>query len=376
MKFFNLVISVLFTGMVFYCSDDVTSSNDNKTNRTNDLLADSLATTETVNLYRNLKDGISNGVLFGQQDAVAYGIGWWAESGRSDIKSVCGDYPAVYGWDLGDVGQTKNLDGVSFSDMKYWIKEIYARGGVNTISMHLDNPVTGGDAWDNSSAVPSILPGQSHHNSYLQTLDKIAAFLKDLKTSGGTYIPIIFRPYHEHNHTWSWWGSSACTADEYNALWKMTVDYLKDTHNIHHLIYTISPQEIQSQAEYLERYPGDDYVDVLGLDYYRLWDVAYVPELGTTLSLIASLAESKGKISALTEVGLENPYENWWTDFLLPALKYNAQSKKTAWSLIWRNAGTDHHFGPYPGHRSANNFVTFFNDPLTIFQNDLPALYK
>jgi hypothetical protein len=268
------------------------------------------------------------------------------------------------------------LDGVDFARMKVLIREAFLRGGVNTISMHLDNPVTSGDAWDNTPAVKSILPGKNRHTQYLNTLQMIANFLKDLKTSDGIFIPIIFRPYHEHNHDWSWWGKQSCTVDEYNALWQMTVKYLRDNQGLHHLLYAISPQEISSAGEYFERYPGDDYVDIFGLDYYKLGNKSFIPELGTTLKLIADLAESRGKISALTETGVDKvPFSNWWTDYLLASIKYNEQSKNIAWALVWRNASKDHHFAPYPGQISATNFKKFYNDTLILFENDLPDMY-
>ena len=328
-------------------------------------------------LFTNLKTAAQTGVLFGHQDDLAYGVGWWGTQGRSDVKEVCGDYPAVCGWDLGDIHKTTNLDGVSFEAMKEWIKQIYGRGGISTLSMHLDNPVSGGNSWDNSEAVKFILPGQSHHASYLQTLDRIAAFFKELKIADGVHIPVIFRPYHEHNHTWSWWGASACTADEYNRLWKMTVAYLRDTHNIHHLLYAISPQEVGSEAEYFARYPGDEWVDIFGMDYYLLRDKHHVTDLGKALSTLATLAEAHGKLSALTEVGIEKvPIGDWWTNYLLASVLYNEQSRKTAWTLVWRNASKDHFFAPYPSHPSAPDFLLFYQHPFTLFEKDLPDMYR
>jgi len=344
--------------------------------KTNDYLVDSLATQETIALYNNLKIVADSSVLFGHQDATAYGIGWWGENDRSDVKEVCGDYPAVYGWDLGDIQNEDNLDGVNFQLMKSRISEAYERGGVITISMHLDNPVTGGNAWDNTPAVPSILPGKSWHNSYLQTLDKIVIFLKDLKSTTGSHIPVLFRPYHEHNHTWSWWGKSSCSIEEYNKLWQMTVEYLRDTKNIHHLLYVISPQEFSSETEYFERYPGDDYVDILGFDYYKLWDYNNIDDLGESLDRLATMAENRDKIAALTEIGVNNPYDNWWTVYLLAAINYSPQSKKTAWALVWRNQSESHHFAPYPDHRSANDFKIFYNNSFTLFESDLHQMYE
>jgi len=352
------------------------TSDDDGAGRVNDVLVDSLATPETVALFKNLHEVAKTGVLFGHQDDLAYGVGWKAVDGRSDVRDVCGDYPAVYGWDLGDIGQAANLDGVDFGRMKAWIREAFTRGGINTVSMHLDNPYTGGSSWDNSSAVHSILPGGTHHSSYLRTLDQIAAFFKDLKVLDGRFVPIVFRPYHEHNHSWPWWGKNSCTAEEYSALWRVTVRYLRDTHSIHHLLYAISPQEIQSESEYLERYPGDDWVDVLGMDYYKLYTKVNVPDLGRALGVIVRIAESRGKVAALTEVGMENvPITDWWTAYLLAGIRYDADSRRIAWALVWRNASADHHFGPYPDHSSAADFIAFYRDPFTLFERDLPGMY-
>ena len=344
--------------------------------KTNAFLVDTLATVATVALFQNLQTAAQTGVLFGHQDDTAYGVGWVAEAGRSDVKETAGDYPAVYGWDLGDIGGENNLDGVSFANMKRWIKEAYERGGVNTISIHLDNPVSGGNAWDNSEAVKHILPGGIKNATYLKTLDLVADFLSDLKAGDGVLIPIILRPYHEHNHTWSWWGASACSVEEYNALWKMTIDYLRDSKDIHNVLYAISPQEISTEAQYLERYPGDDYVDILGMDYYALWDKSSVPRLGNALHIMAKMAEERNKVSALTEVGIDKvPINDWWTNYLLAAVNHSDDSKKTAWTLVWRNASENHFFAPYPGQKSAPDFKKFYSNPFTLFENDLPDMY-
>lgn len=340
-------------------------------------LIDTLATFETAALYLNLKKYTQDKLLFGHQDATAYGVGWWDGEDSSDIKLVTGSHPAVYGWDLGDIGNTENLDGVNFKRMKELIIEAHARGGIITITMHLDNPATGGNAWDNSSAVPYILPGKPLHDSYLGTLSLIADFFNSLKAADSTFIPVIFRPYHEHNQGWSWWGTSACTSEEYIALWQMTVKYFRDENNIHHLIYTISPQDISSEATYLQRYPGDDYVDILGLDYYMLYSTANVSALGQVLEMLTTLADNRAKISALTETGVNQiPTSNWWTSCLREAVRYSTQSEKIAWALVWRNANTNHFFAPYPGHPSVPDFLQFFNDDFTLFQNNMPDFYN
>src|ERR1700748_2924917 len=87
---------------------------------TGDQPADKKATKETIALYRNLKKLLNEGIMFGHQDDLAYGVGWKYEPGRSDIKDVTGDYPAVYGFELGrlEIDQPVNLDSVPFDKMK------------------------------------------------------------------------------------------------------------------------------------------------------------------------------------------------------------------------------------------------------------------
>ena len=340
---------------------------------------DSKATYETRALYQNLIEVSQENLLFGHQETTAYGVGWVNDGfgNRSDVKDVCGDFPAVYGWDIGDIGQATNVDGVPFYQIKALIKDAYERGGINTISMHLDNPVTRQHAWDNTVAVKHILPSGNFHDVYLQTLDLVADFMKDLKTDDGTYIPIIFRPYHEHNQKWPWWGVEACTESEFIQLWKMTIDYLRNDHDVHHLIYAISPQDIKTSAAYFERYPGDDYVDVFGMDNWRAWADDFVPFLSEALDILGREATARGKVPVLTEVGLDKlVITTWWTEHLLKALDHSVDSRKIAWALVWRNADTNHFHAPYPGQARATNFIKFYSDTRTVFESDLPDMYS
>ena len=132
-----------------------------------DLPADKKATREMINLYHNLKKLVAKGIMFGHQDDLAYGVGWKYEPGKSDVKDVTGDYPAVYGFELGriELDQPVNIDSVPFDKMKIFIQTVYERGGVVTLSWHLNNPLTGKTAWDPApGTVASILPGGQKMN--------------------------------------------------------------------------------------------------------------------------------------------------------------------------------------------------------------------
>lgn len=325
------------------------------------------ATPETRALLDRLHAQAGKGVLLGHQDALAYGIDWKEIDGKSDVRDLCGAYPAVFGWDLGDIDQERNLDGVSFAKMKVWVRQADAMGGINTFSLHLDHPRSGRSAWDNEWVVEDLLPGRPLHEKFCQTWDRVAEFLADLKREDGTLIPVILRPYHEHSERWPWWGRTNCYEDEFIALWRMTVDYLRKEKGVHHVLYAISPQDVVDEADYLDGYPGDAYVDIFGLDYYKIWRPEEVIKMGEALSLVARLAHERGKVSALTETGIERvPIANWWTGRLLAALKHDEWSRRTAWALVWRNKSRGHHFGPFPGHESATDFFRFSQDPLIV----------
>jgi hypothetical protein len=352
-----------------------------------DLPADKQATNETVNLYHNLKKLMNKGFMIGHQDDLAYGVGWKYEEGRSDIKDVTGDYPSVYGFELGriELDHPVNIDSVPFDKMKHFIQQAYERGGVITVSWHLNNPLTGKTAWDPApGTVASILPGGEKNELYKTWLDKVAAFFLDLKGKHGEYIPVIFRPFHELNGNWFWWGGKNCTPDELKQLYQFTESYLRDEKHVHHLLYAYNTDKFYSRDEYMERYPGDDYVDVIGFDIYQAYNTGknedFIKNADAMLSTLDSIANQRNKIPALTEFGYNGlPDSTWWTSTLLKAI----DSHKIIYALAWRNSGYHarsqyEFYVPYKGQLSSNDFIKFYKDDRTLFQKDVTKenLYK
>jgi len=342
-------------------------------------MVDPKATDETKALFFNLRKLMGQGLMMGHQDAMAYGINadkssWTNQDAKSDIKEVCGDYPAVYGWELGclELDSSCNLDHVNFGRMKFWIKEAYKRGGLITISWHANNPTNGENAWNTKgNAVHKVLPGGELAEKYKTWLNKVAAFLKDLNDDAGKPIPIIFRPYHENTGNWFWWGNMSDKA-EYKALWHYTISYFRDTLNIHNLLYAYSPINVYTKAEYLDRYPGDECIDVIGLDNYGSNDKRFIK----TLQIIAQIAVDRNKIPALTETGVNKQERaTFWTEELLGQIKKDKLAKKVIYALAWRNADQTQFFAPYPGHPIVSDFLKFYNDPFSIFNRDMPDLY-
>ncbi len=338
---------------------------------------DKLATRETGRLFHNLQLLSQKCTLFGHQDDMAYGVNWKYEQGRSDVKDITGEYPGVFGWELGGLENDAlaNLDGVPFNLMKDYIRKGYEAGAVITISWHLNNPLTGKSAWDPSPAntIPSILPGGEKNKLFNTWLDKVAVFLQSLQSKNGTPIPVILRPYHELNGSWFWWGGKNCTPKELIELWKYTVSYLRDTKQIHQLLYAFNTDRFSSENEYVERYPGNDWVDIVGFDIYQKGDILandkFIAEMDKSLSLLDKIAKEKNKIPALTEFGYNNvPDADWWTTVFLKAIEKHS----IAYVLAWRNAGRKsaneiEYYVPYPGQLSADDFLIFSKNKRIFF---------
>lgn len=351
-----------------------------------DMPCDKEATKETKALYNNLKTLAQKGFMFGHQDALAYGVNWKYEKGRSDVKDVTGDYPAVYGWDLGGIerdNSSVNLDGVPFKKMKQFIREAYDRGGVITVSWHADSPWGNGkNAWDTThGTVTSILPGGVNHELFKTWLDKVAGFFSSLKGSKGEAIPVLFRPFHELTGNWFWWCRNTCSEEEFRILWRFVSYYLQKEKGLHNLLYVYNTSgDFKSKEEFLQRYPGDDMVDMLSFDAYQYDDPQksdwFVKNTNGLLQMVGEAAKERNKLFAFGETGYEAiPYAAWWTNTLLKAIGEN----KISYVLVWRNHGLAswnnkmHYYAPYKGQVSENDFLQFYQLPQSILEKEAAA---
>lgn len=350
-------------------------------------LIDPKATKETKALYQNLHKLARRHILFGHQHATEYGHGWNRDPDRSDVKSVSGSHPAVIGVDFSGLsGRSPEAIGRATELLRQQITNTYNRGGVTTVAWHFSNPVTPqtGFYWKDSvsaPAVPNLLPGGSHHGQYKAILQTVGNLAGSVTGKDGKLAPLLFRPYHELDGGWFWWGKPHCQRDEFIALWRFTVAYLRDSLRVHNFIYTFSPDCLfKTEAEYLDRYPGDDWVDMVGMDNYADFgrNGRYnLPAGITKLKIVSDYARKAGKLAAFTETGLESiPDTTWWTGWLLKALK--TEKMKLAYVLVWRNDARSptHYYAPYPGQASVPDFLRFYQDPYTLFETDLPRLYR
>lgn len=359
------------------------------------VLADANATPETKALYANVWKIKDKGFMFGHHDDLMYGRYWYGDEGGSDTKAVCGDYPAVYSLDFAEMIDDRWNDSPSENALrKKCVKEAYDKGMVIIACVHLDNPKTvmahraaktydankNGGAWDNSDkeVVAQILrTGSATNLLYTEWMDRLAELAHSLKGSDGKLIPIIFRPYHEHTQSWSWWGSSCTTEQEFIKFWQWTVTYLRDAKGVHNFIYAISPQmDSQKQdSDFLFRWPGDKWVDFIGMDCYQGINNAVFT---ANLKAISRVALSKGKPCGVTETGVESfTKATYWTENIYAP----ASGRKISLLVTWRNKfvganeNDKHYFSVYPGHPSAKDFVTMYSKDDTFFCRDLPDMY-
>ncbi len=328
------------------------------------------------------------GIMYGHQDDPMYGLTWEYDKDSSDVKNVCGDYPAVMGFDLGgiEMGDAKNLDSVPFTRITEEVKNHYRRGGIITISWHPRNPVTTidgggnagqkfpeGTAWDvtDSTIVKKILAGGAYQEKFAIWMQRVSDFLATLTDDDGQKIPVIFRPWHENSGSWFWWGEKLCTVEEYKALWNMLQDKLR-ADGFDNLVWSYSPgmQDNLTAEQLLARYPGDDRVDMIGLDGYQ-----WVPEekdqfivrCKQNLTVLCEVAKEHHLIPALTECGMKNLTEpTWWTSTLYPAVN----GFPISYLLTWRNY-KEEWFGPSPNKPDAPYFKEMYQKENILFLKEI-----
>ena len=334
------------------------------------------------------------GIMYGHHDDPFYGLGWEWDEGRSDTYALVGDYPGVMSFDLGgiEMGDDKNLDSVPFTRIRQEIVKQHERGGIINISWHLRNPLLGTTAWIESDAkaydealpylrkikqvdkvpaphntVKSILSGGSQHAKFLTWLQRVSDFLSTLKDSKGNPIPFIFRPWHEYNGGWFWWGKGRCTDEEFKQLWILTQDYINRTLS-DVIVWSCSPNLGVVPQEFYSRWPGDERVDLLGLDAYQ-WgtEADYIQQCSADLDFLEDYAQQHGLLFAMTECGYKNsPDATWWSRVLRPMM----DKHHLCYFLAWRNAQHEH-FGCAPGLATADDFKQMAKWKTTLFVKDI-----
>lgn len=353
----------------------------------------------------------NNQVLFGHQNDISRSVSSSAEYG--DVYDITGQLSGIYGIDSlslldTEAGGTDAASALSNS-ISYSLKAA-EKGAIISLSMHMPN-------FSNSAVVKNadgtysffgcnfaeskdlsnniatqILPGGKYNSALNAYLDVIAEYAEALQEEN---IPIIFRPYHENNGNWFWWGSSN-TAETYKSLWRYTKDYLEEQ-GVHNMIWIYSPGgPFASETEYLEYYPGNEYVDILAFDYYDDYntypagaDTSFFDSLDKTCKIVSDLAKKNGKLAAISECGVRvmkadgSDYEgllvkgnpvgtaasgiNWYQK-----VSDIAKANDMPYYLVWANFSDTNFYVPYKynstyGQELINDFIDYFNDESSVF---------
>lgn len=339
-----------------------------KTNKQKHFPADSKATTETRALYSKILLNMDRGIMLGQQNALAYGSDWFGDIGRSDVKSICGDHPALLGWDVGGVetGSNVNIDSLSFDAVRSYILEAHNMGAISSICWQADNPITDENVENSSEkkTVHLILSSPTVQRQYLTYLDKLAFFLLSLKDESGCNIPIIFRPFQDHNGlNQYWWNSQYCTAEEYKALWKLTVNYLQDKKGVHTLLFAYSVYGNSSVNLLTDYYPGNNYVDIIGISSHLSQESDpdgdnFSETLNKDVAIITQFAEKNRKIAAVTDIGMLGVKKhNFFSKCVYPTISQHRLSYVMFGPNAWNKK--DYFFIPTNGHPACEDFAQF-----------------
>lgn len=342
---------------------------------------DSDATYKTKSLYFNLKRvQESDQFLFGQEffNSFRYSSGSaHGDEQSSDSKTITGAHPAVLG---SDFHYYLEKDATERSYHTEAVKWAYQQGYVITFDWHLSARGRTSYVCSSSGSTPAAPPNLARNIAngntngdrdwYLGELDKVIDIINNDLVVGDDTIPIVFRPLHEMNGNWFWWGVCSGLSDaEYKSFYQLTVDYVKE--RTRSVLFCWSPNTPFG----MNRYPGDEYVDVIGVDAYEV----SVSDLRTQVGAVVDQALTRDKVAVFSETGDRNADATaalYWKNIVLPGIMSdpNGKAKNIAWVLTWINASWSE---PYVPHSSSSatvkqSFIDFRNSDNVVFGDEIP----
>ncbi len=274
------------------------------------------ATDEAQELYAFLQESSKKVILSGQHNYPGT-ISQYTE----EVYAVTGKKAFVWGQDFGFTYDGQ--DGIIHRDkiIKEAIKK-HKEGHIITLMWHAVRPIDDEpNGWKesvqneltDSQWNDLVTPGTEIYNKWLSQLDVIAGYLKILQNNN---IPVIWRPYHEMNGKWFWWGGKKGEKG-YKLLFRNMYNYFTNHHKLNNLIWVWNANEIRNSdvGEYEDFFPGLDVVDILATDIYS---GKYSREEYEQLKTL-----SQGKPIAIGECGE------------LPSVEVIKQQPGWCWFMCW-----------------------------------------
>jgi mannan endo-1,4-beta-mannosidase len=358
-------------------------------------LVDKNATLQTAALFYNLKLNAQKGIMIGQQDPFNGRYVTDGGSQMTDMKLTTGRQPLIVGEDFMFItvkDNTGKSDNWYYQQQQRIISEIkysYSQGLITSMTWHLFEPyeekafyVSEMSSDNVNKAFYSILEGRENHVWYKNKLTKVAQILNSLKDNSGNLIPVIFRPFHEFDGSWFWWSTPAYTTPtQFKKNWQFTVNYLRDSLNVHNVLYCFSPgSEFSNTDGYQQCYPGDEYVDVLGVDNYEDYSKGIqsgITLVASKLKIVSDLAISKKKVAALSEFGYNSTNTtilNLYTQCFLPLFTKN--NLELAYAMFWANTSSNYYVPTPYSTSQATDFRSFANSSAIFEQGDVANVYE
>ncbi len=210
------------------------------------------ASAEAVALYSYLNDMYGKKILSGQMSSS------WGVDEIKYIQDNTGKLPAINGFDF--INQKDNQAEVKGA-IDWW-----KSGGIPTIMWHMGAPGNG-EGYESSKTSVDIdkcfEKGTREYEVFWAELDRKADLLEQLQKAN---VPVLWRPFHELNGNWFWWGKQG--PEKFKKLWITMYNYYTQKRKLNNLIwvlcYTGKPDG--------NWYPGNAYVDIAGPDTYGVGD--------------------------------------------------------------------------------------------------------
>ena len=183
------------------------------------------------------------------------------------VKDVTGQYPGLWGGDLMFRGQ----DAANRQRVVDQAKTEWANGSLVALTWHACSPTGPStcefDGWvkaqiSNTQFTQIVTGGTALNTTWRQRMAEVVPYLRQLKDAG---IPVLFRPFHEMNETWNWWGGRS-GANGGAKIYQQMRDYF-DAQGLTNLIWVWNVQD-NPAGGWAGYYPGANYVDVVSLDVW------------------------------------------------------------------------------------------------------------
>lgn len=262
-----------------------------------------------LNYFSSLKSHTDHHLVSGQFIGYSGGVNNYGVA--TSIFNNTGKWVGIIGSDYVD---WSNGQQIKYNLTNPELIKAWKAGSLVALQVHMTNPANpnGGGLNDGGVDLNQLLvPGTDTYSRWHYEIDVIAAGLSQLQDSG---VVVLFRPFHEMNGSWFWWGGKSTAL--FVKVWKQMFDYFTNTKKLNNLIWVFGPNMGSNPASY---YPGNAYVDLTGLD-------AYTSNITTSGISGYSSMVNLGKPFGFTEFGPENasnPSGNFDYRLFINGLKTN-----------------------------------------------------